>query len=119
MIVKLLNGKDANINLRKNIFDKKSISKSNFQKEIGLLLKKDYPYDLIFHEVRIPGENFILDFFIPSLNIVIECNGRQHYEQIKFFHKTKKDFHNQQDRDNRKREWCELNNFRLIEICYD
>jgi very-short-patch-repair endonuclease len=116
MQVKLLNGEVVNINLKKYKFDHNKKSKSKFQREIALQLKEDFPHDIIFEEVRIPKENLILDFFIPSVKIVVECQGRQHKEHIKFFHGKIKDFHNQQERDNRKREWCIINGFKLIEI---
>jgi very-short-patch-repair endonuclease len=93
-------------------------SKSKFQYGVGQQLIQEYPHDVIFEEVIIPKDGFILDFFIPSLSLVIECHGRQHTEHVKYFHRTRKDFHNQQDIDNRKRNWCKLNNFKLIEI-YD
>ena len=93
-------------------------SKSQFQYAVGQRLTAEYPHDMIFEEVKVPGDGFILDFFIPSLDLVIECHGRQHTEHVPHFHATKKDFHNQQDTDQKKRDWCELNGFRLIEI-YD
>ncbi len=93
-----------------------SDSKSEFQFKIGQKLLKKYPNDLIFEEVIIPGEKFILDFFIPSLKLVIECHGQQHCKFIKFFHVTRQRFHQQQERDDRKRQWCKLNEFKLLEI---
>jgi len=119
MEIKLTNGDRAKLNLKDNRFNRDSESKSIFQKRIGLELIQKYPYDLIFQEVYIPVENLVLDFFIPSLQLVIECQGRQHEHHTQFFHPTKKDFHNQQDRDRRKREWCLINNFKLIEIPYE
>ena len=117
MEILLLNGDTAKINLKKYQL-KETYQKSKFQTRIGEQLKEEYPLDNIYSEVYIPVEKFYLDFFIPSRSIVIESNGRQHNEHIKFFHKTKIDFHKQQDTDRRKREWCKLNNFLLLEI-YD
>jgi very-short-patch-repair endonuclease len=115
MILKLLNGSHTKINLKKYLSDK-NFSRSKFQKSIKIRLLQQYPDDNIFEEVYVPVEKFYLDFFIPSRFMVIECQGRQHVEHVKFFHRTKIDFNKQQERDGRKREWCKLNNFKLVEI---
>jgi len=118
MEVRLLKGGMVTLRLKNKRFTTKGKSKSIFQRRIGQQLAEQYPHDVIFEEVIVPGDRFILDFFIPSIDLVIECHGRQHTEHVKHFHKTKKDFHNQQDVDQNKRDWCELNGFRLEEI-YD
>jgi len=116
MIVKTLNNDYIRISLKNKLFNNKS--KSKFQTEIGLKLLQKYPFDNIFQEVWIPSERFYLDFFIPNINLVIECHGRQHIQHIKFFHKTKSEFNKQKLIDINKRKWCEINNFKLMEI-YD
>jgi very-short-patch-repair endonuclease len=118
MEVRLLKGGTAKLRLSNKRLRAKGKSKSQFQYEVGQRLAAEYPHDMIFEEVRVPGDGFILDFFIPSLDLVIECHGRQHTEHVKHFHKTKVDFHKQQDIDQRKRDFCKLNGFRLVEI-YD
>lgn len=118
MEVQLLKGGTTRLRLKNKRLRTKEKSKSKFQHDIGKQLVEQYPHDVIFEEVIIPGDKFILDFFIPSLNLVVECHGVQHSQHIKFFHKTKKEFHNQQDTDQKKRDWCKLNGFKLIEI-YD
>lgn len=116
MEVKLLSGGTAKLRLRNKKMRTRGKSKSQFQYEIGQKLKEQYPHDVIFEEVIVPGDNFILDFFIPSLNLVVECHGIQHTKHILHFHKTKQEFHKQQLQDQKKREWCELNGFRLVEV---
>ena len=118
MEVKLLKGGTVRLCLNNKRLDIKGRSRSKFQHDVGKQLTEQYPHDVIFEEVRIPGDGFILDFFIPSLDLVVECHGRQHTEHVKHFHKTKIEFHNQQDIDQKKRDWCGLNGFRLIEV-YD
>lgn len=118
MDVQLLSGGTVRLRLNNKKIRTKERSKSNFQYKIGQRLVEQYPHDQIFEEVFIPIENLIFDFFVPSLKLVIECNGRQHSEHIKFFHRTRRDFHNQNDRDQKKRDLCKLNGFRLVEI-YD
>ncbi len=119
MEFKLLNGDIAKINLKKYLIDKNGFCKSKFQKNIRDKLIKEYPLEIICEEIFIPIEKFYLDFFLPNRKIVIEVNGRQHSKHIKFFHKTIAAFNEQKIRDQRKREWCKLNNFKLVEINYD
>lgn len=117
MEVKLLNGQTTKVRL-KNRYTKGKSCRSKFQSEVGDQIIEDYPNCVVYQEVHVPGENLFLDFFVPAHNLVVECHGRQHTTHIRFFHKTVKAFHEQQGRDNRKRQWCELNDLRLVEL-YD
>lgn len=60
------------------------------------------------------------DFYIPSMNILIECQGQQHYEPNTFFHAEKAEecFADQQERDHLKREYARQNGYLLLEISY-
>jgi len=116
MEVKLLAGGTTNVRLGNKRFQPDTTGRSKFQHEIGLQLVDEYPHDAIFTEVHVPGENFFLDFFVPSVKLVVECHGRQHQEHVKHFHKTRQDFHRQQDTDGRKKRWCKLNGFRFVEV---
>lgn len=118
MEVLSLKGKSITLRLSNKGIRTRGKSKSQFQYEVGRELTRKYPHDTIYEEVVIPSDKFILDFFIPSLDLVVEVHGKQHTEHIKHFHKTKRDFHKQQDVDQKKREWCKLNGFKLLEI-YD
>jgi hypothetical protein len=118
MLIKLLNGSSININLKKYVVDRNGFSKSKFQKKIRDKLIKQHPLEIICEELYVPVEKFYLDFFLPGLSLVIEANGHQHQFHTRFFHKTKIDFHKQQDTDRRKKEWCLLNNFKFVAI-YD
>lgn len=56
------------------------------------------------------------DFYCPNINgyqVIIECNGRQHYEQTKYFQKTRKDFLTQQEHDRRKISYAISHNIRI------
>jgi len=115
MEIRLLNGQTANLHLTGH--KRRSTpgeSKSRLQYDVGVWLSQQYPCDMIYEEVRVPVENFVLDFFIPSLGLVIEVNGRQHETFVPHFHGTKRDFVLQQQRDRRKAEWCAKNGFTLI-----
>lgn len=119
MKVRLLDGTTADINLRKFRFNAHAKSRSKFQSDIGRELLDKYPHDILLEEVVIPREGLILDFFLPSLKMAVECQGPQHHKHIRFFHGTKREFHQQQERDERKKKWCELNGIHLVEINYE
>jgi len=54
-----------------------------------------------------------LDFYLPEYNIAIECQGIEHFKEIKFFGGTKK-YIETVKRDNRKLNLCENNNIKLL-----
>lgn len=83
------------------------------------LLKEIFPLDAILEEVPVPGENLFLDFFLPARRMVIEVQGEQHQTFTPFFHKTKTNFYKSVGRDRRKHEWCQANNFKIIEFNYN
>lgn len=60
------------------------------------------------------------DFFLPTFNLAIECNGRQHYEHVPIFHDRNawNTLEQQQLRDNIKKEWTRSNNIELLVIPY-
>jgi len=59
------------------------------------------------------------DIYVMSKGLLIEYNGKQHYEFTPFFHKTKKRFYAQVDRDKRKTELARKNGFDLMVFRYD
>jgi len=61
--------------------------------------------------------NLKFDFYIPHCNILIEANGKQHYESVDFWG-GEKGFKIRQERDGIKRDYCTKQNIRLIEISY-
>lgn len=67
--------------------------------------------------LRSTGET-ALDFFLPTLQAAIECNGEQHYRRVPYFHKTVDAFAKQIDRDNYVRYYCKQAGIRLLEIPY-
>lgn len=61
------------------------------------------------------------DFYIPFYNLLIEYQGKQHYNAIEVFNKygdSQKSFEIQQEHDNRKREYAKINGYNLLEIPY-
>ncbi len=59
------------------------------------------------------------DFFIPKINSIIEFQGQQHFEFIKYFHKNNDNYLKSWYRDILKKEFCLENNINLIEIKYN
>ena len=59
-----------------------------------------------------------IDGFNKSLSLGFEYNGKQHYVFPNYYHKTRKDFQGQLDRDNRKMQYCATNHIELIVIPY-
>lgn len=71
---------------------------------------------IILEEVCLPGTRLEVDFFIPDIKMMIEVNGQQHYEYVQHFHGSKQGFYESKKRDNLKREWCDINAIKLIEL---
>lgn len=59
------------------------------------------------------GRTYILDFYLPSYNLVIEYNGIQHYEPVPFFGGEEK-FKQQVERDAYIKEYCLKNHLTLL-----
>lgn len=81
--------------------------------ELNIEYKEQYSID-IDSEIR---NKFVVGFYIPSKNCIIEFNGEQHYKAMEFFG-GEVQLHDQQKRDNELREYCEHNGIKLIEIPY-
>lgn len=105
---------------------KSDTNRSNLHIRARDLLKDVFPYDIIHEEVTLPGSKskirktlLYADFFLPARKLIIEVNGQQHSEHVKFFHDTKHDFHKAKLRDRDKKNWCELNNIAIICLEYN
>ena len=72
--------------------------------------------------ISYPNNYDAVDWFIDELNTVIELHGKQHYEQVLFGYKpyeeAKKDFHNIQYRDNRKKTFLIDAGYNYVEVSY-
>lgn len=58
------------------------------------------------------------DFYLPQLNYIIEFNGIQHYEQIKVFQKTRREFLKRQEHDREKISYCLAKGIKMFIIPY-
>lgn len=68
--------------------------------------------------IGVNGGLLSYDFYLPSHNIFIEYQGRQHGEYIPGLHKTYKEFEIQQEHDRRKCEYADKHGIKLLEIWY-
>lgn len=107
-----------------NIVD--TSKRSGLHNKAKELLKEKYPNDRILEELVLPGtktstrkSTLKADFFIPVRKLIIEVHGEQHTEFNNFFFKSKMDFYKAQARDRDKKQWCEINNFELIELFHN
>ena len=92
--------------------------RSKLQFEIGQWLQAKFSFDVLLEDVTIPDSRLSLDFFLPQRKIAVEVQGQQHFEQSSLFHKSKKDFYIQVERDEEKQYSCDLNNIRLIKVAF-
>jgi hypothetical protein len=84
-----------------------------FLKNNNFVFKEQVKFDDCFLDKKLS-----FDFYVPSLNMLIEYNGIQHYEKIDFYHQGKYNFEYQQKRDKIKKEYCICNKINLLEIPY-
>ena len=66
----------------------------------------------------VTGKPLEFDCFNKELLLACEYNGKQHYEYVPFFHKSRADFQNQKYRDIMKKDICNKLGVRLIEVPY-
>ena len=98
---------------------------SNLHVRARHILNELFPTYRVLEEVKLPGAQtstrqagLYADFFILEKMLIVEVNGRQHYEFVPFYHKTKKDFYKGKVRDRDKREWCEINDITIVSLKY-
>ena len=67
--------------------------------------------------IGVGGNPLSYDFYLPNKNILIECQGEQHYKPVEWFG-GKEYYTIQQEHDKRKQLYAKNNNIVLIEIPY-
>lgn len=87
------------------------------------VFKNDFPDLHVQYNVRpdwlknkITKSNLEAHFLFEDIKLVVEVQGEQHYKHIPYFHRELSDFFWQKTRDQIKRELCEKNGYKLIEI---
>jgi hypothetical protein len=115
------NGREHSIDLRPSRWKRKATGDGRgiYQSFVGEILAKEFPGEHVLEEFPCVGESGFLDFFLPSRMIAVEVHGTQHYTYNKYFHASRAAFIEQQKRDKRKAQWCEINNIKLIIIDYE
>lgn len=119
-------GKLHKFNYIKNKSRKHRSGKSSYHLLAREILLKVYPSYQFYEEVTLPGSKkparknlLYADFFIPEIMTIIEVHGEQHYKFCPIFHKDKMAFFKGLVRDKDKKEWCEINNIKYIELKYN
>ncbi len=93
---------------------------SSYHSRARIIVRSLFPSERILEEVGLPGTWPMLyaDIIIPLRKFVVEAHGPQHYKFIPYFHGTQREFIEGKKRDEKKRNWCEINNFYYIELPY-
>lgn len=90
---------------------------SDGHKRARKLLVELFPCATILEELTLPGcgkFSLYADFYLPSLKVMVEVNGQQHYKFNNHFHKSQANFRASLSRDNNKVKWCEINDIQLV-----
>ena len=101
---------------KKYLIDWDTGSRSKFQKRVKDFLSKYWRRDIVFEEFKIVGTRLSLDFYNANKKIAIEVQGDQHVKYVKHFHKNRLKYLEQLKRDQKKLDFCEMNDIVLIEI---
>lgn len=80
--------------------------------EFCIEYEQEMRFDLCRSKYPLP-----FDFFIQEFNVLIECQGIQHFEPVKFFG-GERQFRKRQKYDQIKRDFAKANGYRLLEIPY-
>lgn len=92
--------------------------------ELTKIIERYYGFEDVvtaFHPLWARTKKGVLleyDIFIKSRKILVEYNGKQHYDYPNYFHKTQKEFTDQQKRDKRKTLLAKKHGYKLIVFNY-
>lgn len=70
------------------------------------------------YKIVVGHHNLRCDVYVPSLRMVIEFDGTQHYQFSERYHKTIEDFKRGQEYDRMKIQWALDNGLRIIHLDY-
>ena len=102
--------------LKNYLIDWESKSRSKYQRSVKIFLKEFWLNHVVFEEFPLAGSKMTFDFYNANKKVAIEVQGAQHTKFVPFFHRTRSDFASQIKRDEKKLEFCDLNNIKLVEI---
>jgi very-short-patch-repair endonuclease len=110
-------GKKRVRKVRKYIIDWEEPSRSKRQFAVKQFIKSKWKNQVVFEELPVAGTKMSLDFYNATKKIAIEVQGAQHTKYVPHFHNNQKiNFFHQLRRDKQKKEFCEINGIKLIEI---
>jgi hypothetical protein len=90
--------------------------RSKNEEEVYNLLVEIFPHTFIQHDYNVGG-GLMLDFYIDvPCRLGFEVDGAQHFDYNSMFHKDIEAFHDQLERDKRKKDICVSNGITLIRI---
>lgn len=94
---------------------------SEIAKKVYDTLREIFPTNTILqeHYIYYKGARLFFDFFIKELGILIEVQGRQHFEYVDHFHGSVESFRAQKCRDNLKREYVQYDSKLCLVYFYD
>ena len=103
----------------KEVKDKKyNLIKIANNKIHGVTYEQQKTFDDCYYKSKLP-----FDFYIKEKECCIEVQGEQHFRPVKFggmsLKKAKKNFEKQKKRDKIKKDFCNRNNIKLIELSYE
>lgn len=97
---------------------------SKGERQIRLFLKKkkiDFIIEKRFHDCK-NKRSLPFDFFLPSMNLLIEYDGKQHFEPVQFKNMTKEQAYNQflstKTNDSIKTNYAQRQDIKLLRISY-
>jgi len=106
---------------KKKVFVSEEKCRKIFENIYGCEFKKIRPPWL---KNPLTGKNLELDGFNPDIptrlgkGVAFECDGQQHFEYVKYFHKSVEDYRNQIKRDDFKTQKCKQQGILLIRVPY-
>lgn len=96
-------------------FDDSSLSK--FQFSVKQFLRGYWLNHVLYEELPVVGTRMRIDIYNATRRIAIECDGAQHNKYNKHFHRGSRNVYlGQIIRDEKKDEWCKLNQIELVRI---
>ena len=114
----LIEDKKYRCNVCTNAISKIEYTVKEWLDELDVEYEQQKTFDNCYYKKKLP-----FDFYIQEKNCCIEVQGEQHFKPVKFggvsLKKAKKNFEEQKKKDKIKKNFCEKNNIKLIELSYD
>ena len=112
-----INGQLVNKNVRKNLVNWDSKSRSNLQFKFKKFFYPFWKNHIVYEEFPVYGSMLKVDFLNATKKIAVEIQGDQHESFNKFFHNNSRLKYLQSiKRDVKKGKWIEDNGFKLLEL---